>query len=468
MDNSNIIKAINKLIVFALPLSMNLFINMIPGFIAILMAAKLGKVELAAGALAVATYTPILMTVSTIFYAVGILISHSRGQNKTLTDIGSIVRNGFWLAVMLAIIANSIFWNIEKVLVLFKQDPNLIVLTKDYFYFAGLSIIPTLILVVISQFFSGTGNPKFTLLTSMLSLPINILFTYGFVLGKFGLPNLALGGITCATFIVQSLFCICILIYMLSTDQIRKYKIFSGNLLPNWSICRRIFMLGYPIGLQFGGEMGAMAVVTYFLGYFGIIALAAGQIVSQYSMLVVVITLGLSQALSLLVGEAYGKNNGSLIKQYIISAMLILTVFFIIVLMLFLAIPNYLINIFMTPIDIGNQAIIHLAIYFFIISAITLYADGIRNLLSAALRGLHDSKTPMNVGIYCLWTISLPVSYITAFYCNGGPIGLRIGFMSGFIIAVFLLWRKIQSKIILIFYTKNPEILGNAIISSTD
>lgn len=461
-------KSINKLIVFAFPLSMNLFINMIPGFVAILMASKLGKIELAAGALAVATYTPIMMAVSTIFYAVGILISHSRGQNKILSDIGSIVRNGFWLAIILAIIANSIFWNIDKVLILFKQDPNLIVLTKDYFYFAGLSIIPTLVLVVISQFFSGTGNPKFTLFTSILSLPINILFTYGFVFGKLGLPKLALGGITCSTFIVQSLFCICILVYMLSKDQIRKYKIFSGNFLPNWAICRRIFILGYPIGLQFGGEMGAMAVATYFLGYFGIIALAAGQIVSQYSMLVVVITLGLSQALSLLVGEAYGNHNGNLIKQYTISAIIILTVFFISISILFLALPNYLINLFIATNDIGNEAIIHLAIYFFIISALTLFADGIRNLLSSVLRGLHDSKLPMNVGIYCLWVISLPVSYIIAFYCSGGPIGLRIGFISGFIIAIFILWKKIQSKIILIFDTKKPEILDNEIIRSMD
>ncbi|WP_218813598.1 MATE family efflux transporter [Rickettsiella endosymbiont of Dermanyssus gallinae] len=466
MHNQNRLKNTNKLMALALPLSMNLLVNMIPCFVAILMLAKLGKIQLAAGALAITTYTPIMMAVSTIFYAVGILISHSRGQNKTLSEIGSIVRNGFWLATLLAMIASGTLWHMDKLLILFKQNPHLIALTKDYFYFAGLSIIPTLFLVVISQFFSGTGNPKFTLFTSVLSLPINILLTYGFVFGQFGLPQLALGGISCATFIVQSLFCSGILLYMLCKNKIRQYKIFSGNLRPNWSICRRIFTLGYPIGLQFGGELGAMAVSTYFLGYFGIIALAAGQIVSQYAMLVVVISLGLSQALSLLVGEAYGNHNGNLIKQYINSAMLILTVFFTSVLILFLALPHYLINLFMTPNDIGNPVIIHLAICFFIITALTLFVDGIRNLLSAGLRGLQDSKTPMNIGIYCLWLISLPISYIIAFYGNGGPIGLRIGFMSGFIIAAFLLWRKIQAKLIATFSTEKTEILPTMIKSA--
>lgn len=170
-----------------------------------------------------------------------------------------------------------------------------------------------------------------------------------------------------------------------------------------------------------------------------------------------VITLGLSQALSILVGEAYGNNNGNLIKEYIMSAMVILTAFFIAVLILFFTIPNYLINIFMTTSDAGNQEIIHLAIYFFIISALTLFIDGIRNLLSGALRGMRDSKTPMNVGVYCLWLISLPLSFVIAFYCNGGPIGLRIGFMSGFIIASLILWIKIQNKIIFIFNNKKLE-----------
>lgn len=427
---------------------MNLLINMISSFVAMMIVAKLGKMQLAAGSLAISTHMPIMMVASTVFYAVGILISQLRDQEKSFVETGSIVRNGFWLALVLAIMASIILYNIDKILILFKQDPNLIELTKEYFYFAALSIIPTLLLVVISQFFSGIGNPKFILFTSLLSFPINMLFTYGFVLGKLGLPKLALGGITCSTFIVQSLFCACILFYMISKKEICKYKIFSGRLLPKWSICKAIFSLGYPIGLQFGSEMAAMTVATYFLGYFGVIALVAGQIVSQYAMLVVVITLGLSQALSILIGEAYGKNDESLIKQYIISATIILTGFFIIVFMVFFMMPSYLIHIFMTPNAKGNQAIVHLAIDFFSISILILFADGIRNLFSSALRGMGDSRTPMYMGIYCLWLISLPVSYIIAFYCRGGPIGLRIGFASGFILAALLLWKKIKRKLV--------------------
>ena len=59
-----------------------------------------------------------------------------------------------------------------------------------------------------------------------------------------------------------------------------------------------------PIGMQFGGEFVAMTMATYLIGYFGVTALAASQIVSQYTMLVIILIIGLTQALSILVSEA--------------------------------------------------------------------------------------------------------------------------------------------------------------------
>ena len=79
----------------------------------------------------------------------------------------------------------------------------------------------------------------------------------------------------------------------------QKYPIFTGKFKPNFSLIKNIFLLGYPIGMQFGAELSAMTMATYFMGYYGTTALTASQIVSQYSMLVVMVILGLSQAVTM-------------------------------------------------------------------------------------------------------------------------------------------------------------------------
>lgn len=447
MGTTNVFKTLYRVGAFAFPISANMLISMVSSFIAMLMVAKISSTELAAGALATTTFMTIMTVTTTIFYALGILIGHSLGQMRPSEDVGILVKNSFWLSILLIIPSYFLLWNMDKVLVLCRQDPQLIRLTIPYFHYAALTMIPTLISTVIFQFYTGIGNPKFTMTASVLSFPLLIVASYAFIFGKFDLPRLGLGGVTCAMFWVQSIRGIAILMYMFFNENIKKYVIFSGNFRLDWHLCKKIFLLGSPIGLQFGGELAAMTAATYFMGYFGVAALAASQIVSQYSLLIVMMTLGLSQAISVLISGAYGKADLKLIKQLFNSGLWVLLILFVFVSFWFYLTPKLLIGFYVNVHNPANDIIVHLSTYFFAVAAIALLLDGLRNLLAGALRGVHDSKAPMQIGIVCLWLISLPACYIMAFVFKGGPIGLQIGFASGFIISSVLLWRRMQKKL---------------------
>ena len=227
-----------------------------------------------------------------------------------------------------------------------------------------------------------------------------------------------------------------------------KFYLFNNLCRIDWQLSQKIFSLGMPIGVQFGGELAAMAIISLWMGYFGVAALVATQVVAQYSMLIIMVMLALSQALSVLLSEAMGRHDVALVKNYLIAAFILLGLFFIGVIIIFLRYPQQLIYLYMGA-TIETE-VMRLTIYFFAIAAFALLFDGIRHLLAGALRGLQYSLLPMKVGLMCLWLIALPLSYLTAFVFAQGAIGLRIGFAVGFILAAGLLSKhlhKILTKI---------------------
>jgi MATE family multidrug resistance protein len=266
MKINNLFQTMYKITLFALPISAGGIINAIASFVSMMMVAEVGKEQLAAGSLANTTFMTIMTITATIFYSVGILISHHRSQNKMPAEIGLIVKNGFCLAMFFAIPAGLGLWHADKLLLVFKQDPHLVTLTREYFHFAAINIFPMLGCSVIGQFYAGIGKPRFTLLISLISLPLTIVSAYGFILGHFGLPKLGLGGMTCASLMVQASTMAGVLLIMYFRKNIQAYQLFNKPFLPRWLICKSICTLGMPIGIQFGGEFIAMMMATYLMG----------------------------------------------------------------------------------------------------------------------------------------------------------------------------------------------------------
>jgi multidrug resistance protein, MATE family len=441
MSESSMFKAMYAITAIALPVSTAGIINMASIFIPMMMVARLGPEQFAAGALAVTTYITIKTVIVTIFYAVGILISHRKGQQSTHIAVGLILKNGIWLAIFVAFPAALALWYADKLLLLVGQEPRLVAITRDYFHYAALGMFPLLISTVISQFFIGTDRPRLPLLLALINLPMTMFVAYVFVFGRFSMPMLGLAGIALASMIAQSfiLLYVLLLLFMQNTE----YQLFRVPFLPDLKMCQTIFKLGLPIGIQSGGESAAITLSTYLMGYFGIIALAAMNVANQYSLFVVMVSVGLTQALSVLVSKAYGQKDINLIKMYFHAAMIIFLACFIVVGLLFCLFPHYLILFFFGK-DPVNSQIMHLGSIFFIITAFVLFIDGIRNLISSVQRGLHDSRSPMRIGIITIWLISLPISYLVGFTLHGGPIGLRTAFISGFVIAVVIQWRRLR------------------------
>ena len=432
--------SITKISRIAAPITTMNLINIIASLIPTIMLARLGKEVLAASALANSTYLTLSTLATTCLYAISILISKYRASGHN-SSIKSLLFNGLWVSLTLGVPSSILLWHAGYILILFKQDPHLVKLTVAYFHYAALGMIPLMLSMMFSQFYIGIGLPFLSLIISIARLPIAIIFSYCFILGKFGCHEIGLAGITFATLITNLLCLLGVLIHIYYSKKIKPFLIGSTTKIFDWQMYSLILRIGVPIGMQFFGELGAMSIATYFMGYYGVTALAASQVVSQYTLILVMIVLGISQAFSILVSEAYGKQSITLIDTYTKATLLLLTSVFACFALIYTTMPMLLMAPFINIHDAENLHLISLTKIFLVLGLITLFLDGIKNIYSSGLRGFQNSKLPMLVGVGSLWIISLPICYATEFYFSIGPVGMRVSFMSGFIVATIILWK---------------------------
>jgi len=438
-----------KLLRLALPITTTGLLDKIANLIAVIFLAKLGQDSIAANSLAFSTFIAVFTLFITIFYAISILISHAIGEKKA-EAVGLIFRSGMLLAISLAIPAAIILWHAGTLLRLFGQDPTLIALTIPYFHAIALAIIPIHLSMVIVQFYLGIKKPKIVLIRSLLCFPLLLLGFYLFINGNLGFPAYGLAGIAITTLLVRCCDLCFLLIFLYYDSSIKHFCLLSTQQIKkivDFTLCKKLLKIGAPIGVQFGGELSAMAVITYMLGHFGVTALAAGQITSIYTVLIVMVILGVSQATSILISEAYAKKDYPLINAYKQASLRVISYLFAMFMILFCFYSKHLAGLFVDIHLARNQPLLQLTHIFFMIAGILLYIDGVRNILSACLRGLQLSIYPMVIGLLTLWFISLPVAYLAAYPLHGQAIGLRIGFISGFLIAAGVLNKLFKQKL---------------------
>lgn len=425
----------------ATPIFSSSIVNVASSLVGMLMVARLGHEQLAAGALATSTFITLFVMAVTILYAIGILIGNACGSDDKDRVI-RITHSGFFLAAILGSIITFALYFAEDFLIWFGQDPHLVAIATGYFHAIAFGAIPGMIGMVILQFFIGISRPAFNMRFSLIQGPMSIILSYIFIFGKFGLPQMGLAGIGLATALTNWILVMGIIIYLKYSATGKKYNIISINLNIDTQEIKNILKIGLPIGMQFGAELAAISMVTYFMGWIGAIALAAQQIISQFTMLIVVVSIGISQAAAVMISQAYAKHDYRAIKQIGKASALLALMTMTTAALCYLLFPKVFISLYLNIHAAKNLPIVALASILFPIAGLLQIADGARNVFSGALRGMHDSITPMIVGISCLWLLSLPTSYLVGFTLGFGAVGLRVGFLIGFYACtLFLGWR---------------------------
>jgi MATE family multidrug resistance protein len=398
----------------------------------VILIGRLGPEALAAAALGTNLYFAILITAIGIVSATAPMIARELGgKPHSVRDVRRTFRQGLWSAVAIAIPIWIVLWNTEPLLVLLGQEPRLAAEAATYMHALQWSVLPFLFYIVIRSLISALERPLAGLWVGLAAIVLNALVGWTLIFGHFGFPRLGLVGAGVATFFSSSVLFVGLALHVAFDRKLRRYRFFGRFWRADWARFREVWRLGLPIGLTLAFEVTVFNASALMMGLIDAESLAAFAIAIQVASLTFMVPLGLSQAVTVRVGLAFGAGDRGGIRRAGWAAFAIGVGFMAFSALVMVFAPRTIVAAFLDLADPANATVIALAVSFLMIVGLFQIFDGAQTIGAGMLRGLHDTRVPMIFAAAGYWGVGLPLGVLLAFYVGLKGQGIWIGLAFG-------------------------------------
>lgn len=420
------VKNSRTLLKLAFPLILTNFAYVALTTVDIVMLGRLGAVEIAAAGLAIALFNQLRTTGTGLVTGVSNLVAEARVQGDR-ERVGALLFAGFFWATVCGVVFCAVLLLIGPLLVLLGQDPAVVDKAGEFLMVLAPGMLPCLWFQNLRHFTTGLKRPGPLLAITLASIGATIGLNYVLIYGKFGLPAFGFVGVAIATVTVFLLSFLAFVAVILRDSLLRPYLTSPDARRWNGDAVRSVWRLGLPISGTYASEAGFFSVLTLVIGSLGVDALAAQTVLNQIVYIVFMISAGLSHAASIHISEAAGGNDyvtarrmGLLGTAWGVIATLAVAV-------VYLAIPNTIVSLFISAEHAGNSDIVALAVTGLLIAALMQVFDAMQNIGNGILRGIGETAGPFRISLVGYWLIGLPAGYLLGVSAGWGVEGVWIG-----------------------------------------
>ncbi|MEO7724258.1 MAG: MATE family efflux transporter, partial [Chthoniobacterales bacterium] len=210
---------------------------------------------------------------------------------------------------------------------------------------------------------------------------------------------------------------------------------------PEWATVRELVRIGLPASLQLLAEVSAFVMATLVIGTLGPAALASHQVAITCAATIFMVPLGLSMALTVRMGEAWGAQQRARLRLILVSGWGLALLFTAGSAQLFWFFNHTIASWFLT-----DQSVVALAAKLLLVSAAFQVSDALQVSSGGALRGLADVKIPALLAFFAYWVISIPLGWVLVFPLGLGVAGMWWGLTAGLTITAIALGRRVWRK----------------------
>ncbi|HHY22096.1 MAG TPA: MATE family efflux transporter [Bacilli bacterium] len=402
------------------------------------MSGHAGNDDLAGVAIGSSIWLPVFTGINGILLALTPMISQDLGA-KRIKDIPFTVIQGLYLAIALSVVVFIAgFFFLDSILEMMSLTDEVRHIAKHYLI--GLSIgIPALFMNSVTRsFIDSLGKTKVSMMITLLALPVNVLFNYIIIFGKFGAPQLGGIGAGYATAITYWLIFLLSVVFIMKIHPFVEYDIFKKYFPISIKAWKEMLFLGLPMGLTIFFETSIFAIVTLLMSQFDTNTIAAHQAALNFASMIYMLPLSISFALTITVGFEVGAKRFRDAKEYSYIGISIAILFALVA-----AIVLYFTRGSVASMYTGDADVTKLVTQFLVYAIFFQLSDAFVTPINGVLRGHKDVNIPFVIAFTAFWIIGLPSGYLFANYSALGPfgywVGLIIGLGSGAVALIFRL-----------------------------
>ena len=410
------------------------------GLIDTIMAGHMSPEDLAAIAVGVGLWIPVMLLFSGIMIATTPLVAEANGA-RTPENIPSIVRQSLWVALLLGIIGMLVLQIIPLLLPLVGVPESLLPKASLFLHAIAFGMPAFTMYSTLRGYSEALGYPRPVTVISLVALVVQIPLNFIFMYGIGPIPHLGSAGCGFATALLQWIMFITISIYILKAKRYQATQPLNMFEKIDRVLIKRILKLGLPIGLAIFFEVSIFSTGAIVLSPLGEVTVAAHQIALSITSQLFMIPMSLALALTIRTGTYYGEKNWYAMRKVQKVGLMTSTLFACITMLLLLILRPQIVSVYTSDYDVSQAAIylILFAIGYQLMDAWQVSAAG-------CLRGMQDTKGPMWITMLAYWVIAFPVGIYLARYTDMGAAGVWTGLIIGLTIACVLLLTRLYTN----------------------
>ena len=239
-----------QILQIALPISASIIVPQINFITNNIFLGRLGTLALAVAGITGIYYLVFAVIGNGLNSGLQSLIARRAGENN-FTEIGSLFWQGVRIALAMSVLGMLATWFVAPTILGWAmKDQNSVKIAVGFLNIRVIGLPFLYLYQLRNALLVGTNQSKFLVIGTAIEALTNIFFDYGFIYGKFGLPELGFNGAAYASIIAEIAGLLSIFFVVKNNQIIDRLHLFKNRVF-NIKNTRLILQQSAPLVLQF-------------------------------------------------------------------------------------------------------------------------------------------------------------------------------------------------------------------------